>query len=71
VVPTGGVFFLTPSGWTATLGAWGQASGQVQIPLVQATNLSGLVGTQIYVAYGCDLNEVLTNQRYARVYVIQ
>jgi hypothetical protein len=41
------------------------------VSILEGTNLSGLIGTQILVGYGTDDQEMLAAQRYREIYVVQ
>jgi len=71
----GNWFFLTSQGWqtwhggafpTYSNGALANAS----IPVVTGANVSGLVGTQVYVGYGLSDADMLNNGKYALVYTV-
>ena len=71
----GNWFFLTSQGWQAwhsgalptySTGTLANAS----IPVVTIANVSGLVGTQVYVGYGLSDADMLNNGKYALVYTV-
>jgi len=77
VLTDGSYYFRTSSGWEYyTSGGFPvYASGPLATQTIQlldgTLDLSGLVGTQIYVGYGTDDAEMLANSRYALVHTVQ
>ena len=96
-VPGSGLYFLSPTGWqcwpssaTCTNASVeiptyqsGALPGNLSVPVVSNVDLSGIVGTQVYVGYGVG-NDAATaedslvkqkddlgNVRYKLVYTVQ
>ncbi len=73
----GSYYFRTSAGWQLwTSGAFPvYASGALAEQTIQlldgSLDLSGIVGTQIYVGYGTDDAEMVANTRYSLVHTVQ
>jgi len=74
----GSYYFLTPSGWTTSLLAYAGSvtSAPASISITSGLDLSGLVGTTVWLGYGrgsadSALNDMLQSGRYRQVYTIQ
>ena len=77
VLTDGSYYFRTSSGWQFySSGSFPvYASGPLATQTIQlldgSLDLSGLVGTQIYVGYGSDDAEMVANTRYSLVHTVQ
>jgi len=47
------------------------ATNSVEINILQGMDVTGLVGTEIYIGYGTSDTEMLTSGRYRGVYKVQ
>ena len=70
----------TPSGWamlTSPIAAYlqgvaqGAASLLVQVSILENMDLTALLGSEIYVGYGLDSDEMLARGRYRGVYIVR
>lgn len=70
-------YFLTPTGWQPWSGGSfpAYASGPIATQTIGildgSIDVSALAGTQIFVGYGSDANEMIGSGRYARVHTLQ
>lgn len=77
ILTDGSYYFRTSAGWQLwTSGAFPvYASGALAEQTIRlldgSLDLSGIVGTQIYVGYGTDDAEMMANSRYALVHTVQ
>ncbi|NRF66334.1 hypothetical protein HLB44_04990 [Aquincola sp. S2] len=74
LTPGGQWYGFTPAGWTPVSGSFPPYQqvtlGTHTVPLLQATDLQGLEGTQVYAGYGSHLDDLLARQAYARIYTV-
>jgi hypothetical protein len=50
--------------------ALGAADQRVKVEIVRDTDLSALIGTEVYIGYGTSDSEMLQAQRYRGVYIV-